>query len=154
MWVGGERESQADSLLSAEPKARLHLTTWRSWPELKPRVQHSINWITQAPHVPYLLTENLGYGVTVKKPSCIAVWAEALKVRDIRVASLPQLLRNVFLEDHHVLNGHNISSLRHTSIHPCRPPDSPLLVGPPSSSRHSNLSQYLYHHLKHKSIYI
>lgn len=36
-----ERETQADSMLRAEPDTRLHLTTLRSHPELKPRVIHS-----------------------------------------------------------------------------------------------------------------
>ena len=38
-----ERKSQADSLLSKEPDARLDLTTLRSRPELKSRVGHSTN---------------------------------------------------------------------------------------------------------------
>ena len=48
----GERESQADSQVSMEPEAGLHLKTLRSWPELKPRVGHSTAWATQAPQLP------------------------------------------------------------------------------------------------------
>ena len=44
-----ERESQADSMLSAEPKVRLDPRTTRSQPELKPRVRHLIDCTTQAP---------------------------------------------------------------------------------------------------------
>ena len=42
-----ERESQADSLLNAEPDAGLELTTLRSRPELKPRVGHLMDRATQ-----------------------------------------------------------------------------------------------------------
>jgi len=35
----GERESHADSLLSAEPHTTIDLRTLRSWPELKSRVR-------------------------------------------------------------------------------------------------------------------
>ena len=37
--VEGEIKSQADSMLSTEPDTRLHLTTLRSRPEPKPRVE-------------------------------------------------------------------------------------------------------------------
>ena len=36
-----ERESQADSILSAEPHEGLDATTMRSWPEPKPRVRYN-----------------------------------------------------------------------------------------------------------------
>ena len=49
----GERESQADSLLSMELAAKLDLMTLRSLPEQKPRVRHWTNWATEASHLPY-----------------------------------------------------------------------------------------------------
>ena len=42
----GEK-SQADSMLSVEPNARLDLMTLRSWPELKSRVQRLMDWTTE-----------------------------------------------------------------------------------------------------------
>lgn len=49
-WARGrERESEADSALIAEPNEGFNPTTMRSCPEPKPRVNHSINWGTQAP---------------------------------------------------------------------------------------------------------
>ena len=36
----GERESQANSSLNAEPDAGFDLTILRSWPEQKSRVEH------------------------------------------------------------------------------------------------------------------
>jgi len=45
-----ERETQADSVLSSELNAGLHLTTLRSRLELKPRVGHPIDCTTQVPH--------------------------------------------------------------------------------------------------------
>ena len=44
-----ERDSQADSMLSAEPDPGLDLMTLRSWPKLKPRVRYLTNCTTQAP---------------------------------------------------------------------------------------------------------
>ena len=38
-----ERDTQVDSVLSAEPNTGLNLTTLRLWPELKSRVIHLIN---------------------------------------------------------------------------------------------------------------
>ena len=43
------KESHADSALSMETDARLDLITLRSWPEWKPRVEHSTNRATQVP---------------------------------------------------------------------------------------------------------
>lgn len=49
--VGGgqmeKRESQADSVLSAEPNSELDLMILRSWLELKSRVRWLTNWATQ-----------------------------------------------------------------------------------------------------------
>ena len=53
--VQRERESQADSILSAEPDAGLNLMTLRSWPEPKPRVGRLTDCVTQVPPVSYLL---------------------------------------------------------------------------------------------------
>lgn len=46
MWGRG-RESQANSIPSTEPDTGLDLRTPRPWSELKPRVSHIINWVTQ-----------------------------------------------------------------------------------------------------------
>ena len=48
---GRRRERETDSLLNAEPNPGLHLTTLRSWPELKLRIGCSTNWVIQAPPV-------------------------------------------------------------------------------------------------------
>ena len=70
-WAGwraeGERESQADSVPSTEPNAGLHLTTLRSWPEPKSRVQRLTDWATQAPLFSlFLFTE----GICVSLVNC------------------------------------------------------------------------------------
>jgi len=44
-----EKETWADSMLSAEPDTGLDLTTLRSRPKLKPRVRHSTDCATQGP---------------------------------------------------------------------------------------------------------
>ena len=44
----GERESQANSVLSTEPEVGPDLRNLRSWPEPKSRVRH-LDWATQVP---------------------------------------------------------------------------------------------------------
>ena len=55
---GRERESQADSPLSAEFSVGLDLTTLRSWPEPKSRVRHLTVWVTQVPQGEILFPVN------------------------------------------------------------------------------------------------
>ena len=58
----GERESQADSLLSVEPDSGLDPTTTRSQPEPKPRVRRLTDFTTQAPlHLYFLKDCSNGY---------------------------------------------------------------------------------------------
>ena len=56
----GERESQADSVLSMEPNVGLNFMTLRPWPKLKPK-SRMLNWLSHpgAPIIPFKSQHNI-----------------------------------------------------------------------------------------------
>ena len=58
----GERKFPADAMPSAEPSSGINLRTLRSWPQLKPIVQHSSNRATEVlPALSFLYSNRVPY---------------------------------------------------------------------------------------------